>query len=150
MKTLLVISIAKPILVGIYENDILIQTISQDGMTSDILPIIVKDILQEHKLDEIVYVNGPGSYMAIKIAYIFLKTITITNNITLKAIDGFSVNNNMPIKALGKKYFIKKGEKILIDSIDDTNSMNSFFLPQNLSLIYFQNETLPEYHLPAV
>jgi tRNA A37 threonylcarbamoyladenosine modification protein TsaB len=147
----LVISISNPILVGIYENNNLIETISQIGKTSDILPIIFQDILQRYNIKEMLYVNGPGSFMAIKVAYIFLKTLTITNNITLKAIDGFRFNNNSPIKALAKKYFFKRKDgTIYLDNLDNSIKIENFKLPQNLKDSLGSNQTLPNYNLPAV
>eukprot|EP01155_Anaeramoeba_flamelloides_P035939 Anaeramoba_flamelloidesc22753_g1_i1.p9 GENE.c22753_g1_i1~~c22753_g1_i1.p9 ORF type:complete len:120 (-),score=7.98 c22753_g1_i1:5297-5656(-) len=118
-------------------------------MTSDILPFLFKDILQKYKIDELLYVNGPGSYMAIKVAYIFLKTLSITKNIPLKASDGFEFNENSPIKALGKKYFIKKDGSISIDFIGD-KEIKEFELPQKLRTDIFSEESLPTYNLPAV
>ena len=41
--------------------------------------------------------------MAIKVAYLFLKTISISKNIELESCSGFEFNKNSPIKALGKK-----------------------------------------------
>ena len=149
MVKVLVISISTPILIGIYENNKLIETISKEGMTSDILPILFKDILSKNKIDELLYVNGPGSYMAIKVAYIFLKTISITNKIPLKACDGFEFNDNSPIKALGKKYFIKKDGSILIDFIKD-EQIKGFELPKELNNDLFSEDSLPTYNLPAV
>jgi tRNA A37 threonylcarbamoyladenosine modification protein TsaB len=150
MKSLFVISIASPLLVGIYENENLIETISKEGKTSDILPIIVQDVLKKHTIDEIIYVNGPGSYMAIKIAYIFLKTITIIHKIKLKAVEGFSVNNNSPIKALGKKYFIKSEDTIIVDFLSEDTKLEVFTLPTSLDNLDFKEGELPEYHLPAI
>ena len=113
MKNLsvLVISIANPIKVGIYKDDLLIETITKNGKTSDILPSIFQEILNNHKITKILYVNGPGSYMAIKVAYIFLKTLSITNDIIFESSDGFEFNDNTPIKALGKKYFFSHGTR---------------------------------------
>lgn len=148
-----VVSIANPILVGIYQNNQLIQQIEKEGKTSDILPEIMEDILKKFTLTEIIYVNGPGSYMAIKIAYIFLKTISITNNILLKAIDGFQLNQNSPIKALGKKYFFKDdNDKIKIDFLHKDTVLNKFELPKNFvdTKMIFSEDTLPNYNLPAV
>ena len=68
-----VISLASPILVGVYENNTLTNTISKDGKTSEVLPEIFEQILKEYTINNIIYVNGPGSYMAIKVAYIFFK-----------------------------------------------------------------------------
>jgi len=150
MKSLLIISIANPITIGLYEDNELIDTIQEEGMTSDILPLIMEDILKKHTLDELIYVNGPGSYMAIKIAYIFLKTISITKKIPLKAIEGFYFNDNAPIKALGKKYFVKKDDQISIDFIDDQTKLKDFSLPKTLQNLKFDKDELPKYHLPAV
>ena len=149
--SILVISIANPILIGLYENNTLKQTISKDGKTSDILPEIFNELLNQYSIDNIFYVNGPGSYMAIKVAYIFLKTISITNNIKLKASNGFNFNNNSPIKALGKKYFFNTNNgKITVNFISENDKIDDFILPQKLDENIFINDSLPDYHLPAV
>ena len=149
--SVLVISIANPILVGIYQDDKLIETIFKEGKTSDILPLIFDDILSKYKIDNISYVNGPGSYMAIKVAYIFLKTLSIVKNLKFKAIDGFSLNDNSPIKALGKKYFFKSKENIIvIESLNDTTKLKDFKLPLFLKEIKFSDNTDPAYNLPVI
>ncbi|MGB5867043.1 MAG: hypothetical protein WBG69_04120 [Arcobacteraceae bacterium] len=150
----LVISVSHPILIGIYDNDTLIETFSRTGKTSDVLPLLFDEILIKYDLSEIYYVNGPGSYMAIKIAYIFLKTISIVNKIDLYAVSGFDFNNNSPIKALGKKYFFRHNnklddDKITIEFLNDT-IIEDFKLPQNFKNIKYSQDTLPQYNLPAV
>jgi len=148
----LVISIANPIKIGIYKKDILIDTITAEGKTSDALPLVFDNIFMKYKVSTIFYVNGPGSYMAIKIAYIFLKTISIVQKINLYAISGFDLNQNSPIKALGKKYFFRDVEnknKISIDFLHD-NVISDFILPNTLINIKYTESILPEYNLPVV
>lgn len=148
----LVISIASPILIGIYEDNILLKEITKEGKTSDILPSIFDEILTNYSVSDIIYVNGPGSYMAIKIAYIFLKTISIVNKINLYAISGFDLNNNSPIKALGKKYFFRDfdaPQKITIEFLRD-HILEEFRLPKDIREIKYTLNILPEYNLPAV
>ena len=148
---ILVIPIAVPILIGVYEDNILIKTINKDGKTSDILPEIIDQLLQEFEITNIFYVNGPGSYMAIKIGYIFLKTISIVKNITFKATSGFNFNNNSPIKALGKKYFFNGNDgKIEVKFLTDNDKLEEFSLPKHLEKNIFYNDCLPNYNLPAV
>ena len=148
---ILVIPIAVPILIGVYEDDILIKTINKDGKTSDILPEIMDQLLKEFEIQSIFYVNGPGSYMAIKIGYIFLKTISIVNKIDFKATSGFYFNNNSPIKALGKKYFFNGNDgKIEIEFLKDSDKLEDFNLPKNLEKNIFNDDCLPNYNLPAV
>lgn len=151
MKEILVISIATPLLIGVYENKKLIKTYEKEGMTSDILPLIFDEVLKENDdIQNIYYVNTPGSFMAIKVAYVFLKTISISNNINLLACEGFEFNEQTPIKALGKKYFIKQKDGIKVDFLDKDTKMAPFKLPKVLDKINYSNETLPIYNLPAV
>ncbi len=153
MTEVLVISISKPLLVGIYENKSLIKTYEDEGKTSDVLPIIFEEILKNYDIKTIYYVNTPGSYMAIKVAYVFLKTISITKNIDLKACSGFSFNQNSPIKALGKKYFIPKTndeQTVKVDFLENNTKLSAFELPKLIDKIKFFEDTLPIYNLPAV
>jgi len=154
MIEVLVISISKPLLIGIYENKKLIKTYKDDGKTSDVLPQIFESILKEFELLRISYVNTPGSYMAIKVAYVFLKTISITKNIELRACSGFEFNQNSPIKALGKKYFIhdstEKEHNVKVDFLDNNTKIHDFELPNVIENINFSEKTLPIYNLPAV
>ncbi len=149
--TLFVISIANPILIGLYKDGNLEKTIESVGKTSDILPHIVDDILKEHTLNEIIYVNGPGSYMSIKIAYLFLKTLSITLGSEFLAISGFALNENSPIKALGKKYFYQEDNgEIQMRFLEENELLIPFSLPNKIDYQKCTTDTLPNYQLPAV
>jgi len=150
MVEVLVISISKPLLIGVYEKSKLIKTYENEGMTSDVLPIIFEEILQEFKIDRINYVNTPGSYMAIKVSYVFLKTVCLSKEIDFRACSGFEFNENSPIKALGKKYFINDNKNVKVDFLDNNSKIHDFKLPSVLENIEFTSETLPIYNLPAV
>lgn len=150
MTEVLVISISNPILIGIYENENLIKEYKLEGKTSDLLPQLFEKILKEYDLDRLNYVNTPGSYMAIKVSYVFLKTISITKNIELRACSGFEFNENSPIKALGKKYFIQDKNEIKVDFLEKDCIIRDFELPKSIDKINFNKQTLPIYNLPAV
>lgn len=145
-----VISIANPILIGLYKNSKLIQVYEKVGQSSDIIPLVFEEILKSYDIKRIFYVNAPGSYMAIKVAYVFLKTIALTKEIELFASSGFYFNENSPIKALGKKYFINDSGEIKIEFIPEDTAIKPFQLPEQLDESIFSNENLPEYNLPAV
>ena len=150
MIEVLVISISKPLLIGIYENKKLIKEHKLEGKTSDLLPALFSNILKEFDIKRINYVNSPGSYMAIKVAYIFLKTISISKDIELMACNGFEFNENSPIKALGKKYFTQDKDGIKVDFLEKDDIIRDFKLPNNIDVINFNKQTLPIYNLPAV
>lgn len=150
MIEILVITISNPLLIGVYEDKKLIKEHKLDGKTSDLLPSLFEELLKEYEIKRIIYVNSPGSFMAIKVAYIFLKTICITKDIEFSAIDGFEFNQNSPIKALGKKYFIKDENKIKVDFLEKDCIIHDFNLPMSIEKYNFNEETLPIYNLPAV
>lgn len=148
--TILIISISNPIIIGIYKDDRLIKSIYPKGQTSEVLPLAIKDILDEYTIKNIIYVNGPGSYMSIKVSYLFLKTISIVHNINFFSLDGFSLNNNSPIKSLGNKYFILKNNIIEQRALKDNEIVQEFKLPPILDQKLLNKNTLPNYQLPCV
>jgi len=148
---LFIISICDPLLCGIYEDGKLIKKIELKGKTTDLLPLLFEDLLKSYTIKEIYYVNGPGSYMSIKISYLFLKTFCIVNDISLQAASGFLFNNNSPIKSLGKKYFFNTNDdKIRIDFLKEEDIIYPFSLPETLNKDIFSDDIEPSYNLPAV
>jgi len=141
------IPIASPFLLGIYQNGSLIETIQKEGMTSDILPEIFDNLLKKYDIKHIIYAKGPGSYMSIKLSYVFFKTLEITKNIKLLAKDGFYFNGGAPIKAVGNSYFVKKDGII---SIEKNLKEGKFSLPQKIDLNEFDEDVSPLYVLKAV
>ena len=140
-----------PVLVGVYEEDKLIETFQSREKTSDILPKLFDAILKNYRCKNLYYARGPGSFMAIKITYLFLKTLSITKNIELFATDGFEFNQNSPIKAIGTLYFLKKDGRIATQKIDVTKQeIKNFALPKNLDKNIFTIENEPLYVLPAL
>jgi hypothetical protein len=85
--------------------------------------------------------------MAIKLSYVFFKTLEIAKNIKLLSSDGFYFNNNSPIKAVGNSYFVKKDDII---SIEKNLKPGEFFLPQKLDLRDFSENSSPLYVLSPV
>ena len=141
------ITITSPLLIGIYERGVLQKQIIKEGKTSDILPVVFDELLKNYSINSIIYTKGPGSYMAIKLSFIFFKTLEIAKNIKLFASDGFEFNKNRPIKAVGNTFFVKK-EGII--SIEKEKTQGEFSLPENLDKINFSDDVSPLYVLKAV
>ena len=145
----LCITLTSPIKIGIYENLKLIETIESEEKSSDILPLLFKDILQKYDVQKLLYANGPGSFMAIKVAYIFLKSLSILKKIPLFATDAFNFNENQPIKAIGKLHFVKIASEIKTQKFDSAQEVN-FRLPEMLELKEFSTTSTPLYMIGAV
>jgi hypothetical protein len=133
----------------VYEEDNLIQTISTELKTSEILLPTIMEILEKYTISKIIYTRGPGSYMAIKLTYIMLKTLEITRDIKCFGCSGFALNGNQPIKAIGNLYFIKEKETIMTKKYEQPVNA-PFALPQSIHDLVLDEESTPEYILPAV
>jgi len=145
----LLVALSSPIQIGIYENNTLIDTIVSHDKSSDVLPSLYKKILEQYNVEKLFYANGPGSFMAIKIAYIFLKSLSILKKIPLFATDAFYFNNNEPIKAIGKLYFVKVSSEIKTQKLE-TVPVVKFTLPVALDYNEFSKTSTPLYSIGAV
>ncbi len=136
-------------MLGVYEEGELIETISSDKKTSEILLPLVKECLDKYDISTIIYTRGPGSYMAIKLTYIILKTIEIMQGIKCVGCSGFALNGGEPIKAVGNLYFIKEKETIITKKYEQPVNVK-FTLPQSIQDLELDEESTPDYILPAV
>lgn len=147
---LVLITLSSPIMIGIYEEKKLIDSIVSSEKSSDVLPLLFQEIFQKYEVKNLFYANGPGSFMAIKVAYIFLKSLSIVKKIPLYAVDAFYFNENRPIKAIGKLYFVKVASEIKTEKFDEKIE-NDFKLPKQLNYNDFKNNTTaPLYSIGAV
>ncbi|MCB4747745.1 MAG: hypothetical protein LGB54_04020 [Sulfurovum sp.] len=147
--TLLIISIASPLMVGVYENNRLVQAHSSNKKTSEILLPLLNGIFKQYNVKEIIYTREPGSYMATKLTYITLKTIEILRGIQIRGCSAFSLNGGKPIKAIGSLYFIKEKETIMTKKLEEPVNA-CFALPYSIQDLAIDEESTPEYLLPAV
>ncbi|WP_373000529.1 hypothetical protein [Sulfurimonas sp.] len=143
------VALSSPIQVGIYEDKKLIDTIESQEKSSDVLPKIYDDILKKYEVKNLFYANGPGSFMAIKVAYIFLKSLSVLKNIPLFATDAFYFNKNQPIKAIGKLYFVKISSEIKTQKLETAPNME-FKLRDVLDYSEFSTIATPLYGIGAV
>jgi len=146
---ILLIALSSPLQIGIYEDSKLIKSILSEKKSSDILPLIYRDLFQKYSVEKLFFANGPGSFMAIKIAYIFLKSLSILKNLPLYATDAFKFNNNTPIKAIGKLCFVKISSEIKTQKLEIVPEA-SFVLPDVLDYNEFTANATPLYMIGAV
>jgi len=146
---LLIISISTPLLVGVYKDSILIDTFESEKKTSEILLPLIDKCIEKYPISSIIYTRGPGSYMAIKLTYIMLKSIEIIRGIKCLGCSGFALNGGQPIKAIGNLYFIKEKETIITKKYEQPIPVK-FTLPQSIHDLVLDEESTPEYLLPAV
>jgi len=146
---LVFITLSSPIKIGVYLDNNLIDTVISEEKSSEILPIIYKKLDDTYDIQKLFYANGPGSFMAIKVAYIFLKSMSVLKNIPLFATDAFYFNKNEPIKAIGKLCFVKIASEIKTQKLETAPNME-FNLPDVLDYTEFSTAASPLYSIGAV
>jgi len=147
--TLLINSIATPIQVGVYKSKKNIEKIEICGQTSEVLLKTLEKLMMQYEIEKIIYVNGPGSYMAIKLTYLILRTIEMLKGICFQGVSAFELNSGKPIKAMGLLYFTKEKETIMTQKFNK-KIKQEFWLPDDLQVLSLDKENRPRYILPAV
>ena len=113
------------------------------------MPVIFKDLLATYDIQNLFYANGPGSFMAIKVSYVFLKSLSILKNIPLYSRDAFYFNNNQPIKAIAKLYFVMISSEIKTQKLEIVPE-SKFILKDVLEYNEFSEQSTPFYAIGAV
>lgn len=144
-----VIALSSPARVGLYREKALFKTFESIEKTGEFLPLAFSEILKHYTIDTLYFARGPGSYMSIKLVYLFAKTLALTLGVRLRAADGFAFCHGKPIKAIGNLYFVKEDGKISTRRINE-QGVALFELPQTIDEQYFGDEIEPLYILPAV
>lgn len=102
--------------------------------------------MQEFEISGLIYANGPGSFMGIKVAYVIFKTISIVKKCEFCAVSGFELNENQPIRANKILSFVPLDGKIMLKKLPAV----SLKLPLNLLNLKLNNDTLPDYVISEI
>ena len=138
-----------PFWIGVYdENSMLIDSINiQEGKASDVLPLQIEKLLEIYEPVKLMYANGPGNQMSIKICYVSLKALSIANAIPLVAANSFEFNSSGPIELTNNRFFCFENDKIILKFIEDI-SESPLVLPSVLEQGRFSDASVPLYVLP--
>ncbi|WP_233704081.1 hypothetical protein [Helicobacter mesocricetorum] len=148
---LLIFSTSKPLKIGVYDGQRFLESFQMEGQLSDcLLPLFAKVCDKYPKVQTLFFINGPGSFMALKLVYIFAKTLAITKGIELLATNGFEFNGDSPIRAYGKSYFVRKKGQILLENFKELIQEAEYTFPPILNKDCFSPMIKPLYLLPAL
>ncbi|MBQ8609388.1 MAG: glycoprotease [Campylobacter sp.] len=122
------------------------EQIQSDEKASEILTIAIANLDSKYKINKIIYANGPGSFMGLKVAYLTLCTFCIARGLELYGVDGFSLNGFRPIRANKNMSFVLENSKISLQKIEPCE----FELPKKLDGLDLMADALPNYVIDAV
>ncbi len=147
---LLLNPIASPWQIGIYSVEgTLLKSRKIEGYVSENLVETLNHTLEHSPVKQVLYVNGPGSYMGIKLTYITLRTLEAVRKIPFAAVSAFALNGGKPLKAMGKLYFVKEKETIITRKFDE-KIPQEFQMPESLKHLEILSDREPDYRLPSV
>ena len=146
---LLILSLGTPLLLGVYVNGELREEKRLEGKAGDLLPPAVEELDGRYRWKRILFARGPGSFMAVKIGYLFARTFAVARDLELAGTDAFAFNGGAPIKATGKMHYVKEGEAIRMAALESAATA-PFLLPQTLYDLPFDQPPTPLYVAPPV
>ena len=126
MKTLFIDTHLSDIIVFLYEDEKVVKKkkiINKKNNSEFMFPTIV-EVIDNQKLDEIIVVNGPGSFTGVRLGVTIAKTLAYTLNISIKTI------TSLEVAALGSKcknIALSDGNGYYIEEYDvNLNHMNDY------------------------
>ena len=133
-------------MIGVYENGELKQELKSEEQSSDALILLLAELKKNYKIERILYTNGPGSFMGLKISYVILQIFCDINNIAFGAISAFCLSKNAPVSAKKGFCFVLENGEISIQK----GQGEVLSLPKNLKKLNISDDTLPNYVLDAI
>lgn len=143
---LLFITLGSPLQIGIYENGELKKSLSSDKPSSEAITELLGELKKQYKITKIIYANGPGSFMGLKVAFVALSVFCAVYGCEFGAVSGFELNSGAPIAAKKGFSFVLNDGKISLEACDGVSAS----LPQSLENLSISSEVLPNYVLDAV
>lgn len=131
---------------GVYLGGNLIEQIKSDEKASESLGEILGLLSAKFEIGKIIYANGPGSFMGLKVAYLTLCTFCVARGLEFYGVDGFALNGAKPIRANKNMSFVLKNGAISLQRVEP----HEFELPISLDGLELIADALPNYVIDAV
>lgn len=139
MKTLFIDTHLNDIVVMLLENGKLLdkkEVINKKNNSEVLFPTII-DVINNNKVDEIIVVNGPGSFTGVRLGVTIAKTLAYTLNIPIKkitALEVMAISNNAYNVALSDSngYYVGKFNETFKQAEDYYYVNNSDFINKEI------------------
>ena len=118
MNTLFIDTHYLDIIITLLKDGIVVnkkEVINKKNNSEYIFPTII-DVLKDEKIDEIIVVNGPGSFTGVRLGVTIAKTFAYSLKISLKTIDSLKV---VAISTSSKKVALGDGNGYYIGYFND-------------------------------
>ena len=148
--TLLLISAIKPFVLAVYdERNELIEQHASDQHLTTALYMITSEIDARYCVTKVAYIRGPGSFMGLKLGFVFMRSFALARGIDFTAADSFALTADRPVFSHKNRYFVKENGVISVQRFDQPQP-NFLIPPLALDTTIFNADTLPQYILGAI
>ncbi len=131
MKTLFIDTHLNDIIVMLLEDGKLVdkQEVINKKNNSTYLFTCVKDVIDKNTINEIIVVNGPGSFTSVRLGVTIAKTLAFTMNIPIKTITSLEVS---AISNQKQRVALSDGNGFYIGEFNESyNNVKDFFYVSN-------------------
>ena len=141
MKTIIMDSANKYLVVALYEDEKCLASLQEEGnrKQSEYAIVYLQKLLQENQLkisdfDEMVITIGPGSYTGVRVALTIAKTLNATMNLKIKTVSSLKAMAGMKkaisiLDARSKKLFLgiyNEGKVIVEDCLINMDEFENY------------------------
>lgn len=141
MKTLFIDTHLNDIIIILLENGKFVdkRVVCNKKNNSEFMFPTIKDLIDGQKIDEIIVVNGPGSFTSVRLGVTIAKTLAFTLNIPIKTISSLEVSS---ISNNASKVAINDGNGCYLGEFDkDFKPSKNFIYVNNSDFINIENKS---------
>lgn len=148
--TVLLISASRPMRLAVYDRaGAKLESFESDAPATESFYPLFKAIDEQYAIEKLAYARGPGSFMGLKLGYVFMQTLALARNLPFAAASSFALSGGAPVHAHGKRWFVPQGNEVSVQTFDPAPE-NRLLPPDRLDLSLFDTNTEPDYLMPAV
>ena len=148
--TLLLLSAQTPLCVGLYDaSGVLVRRYERTGQISQVLYPLFREIGAEFEVVALAYARGPGSFMGLKLGFVFLRSFAIAKKIPMRSASSFFFSAGAPIVATRHSAYLLSDDKISLCRLESAPE-NRMQLPKRVDFEALDEPLEPLYIQPAV
>lgn len=148
--SVLLISATRPMRLAVYdETGARIESHESDAPATESLYPLFKSIDDRYEITRLAYAKGPGSFMGLKLGYVFLQSFALARKLPFTAASSFALSGGNPVHAHGKRWFTQRGDQVGVQTFEVAPEA-SLLPPERIDFSVFEPACEPEYLMPAV
>lgn len=148
--TVLLISASRPMRLAVYDRvGAKLESFESDAPATESFYPLFKAIDEKYAIEKLAYARGPGSFMGLKLGYVFMQTLALARNLPFTAASSFVLSDGAPVQAHGKRWFAQEANGIGV-KLFEAAPEDRLLPPDRLDLNLFDTNTEPDYFMPAV